>query len=539
MEKDFGVFYTPQYMVDFSVQQLISRCSQEDIRTVLEPSAGDGRFVEKLYSILGERAFRTDMIEINKESCNNLEAKFITRSDHVKVDNSDFLFSELNNDYYDLIIGNPPYISKKRLGNTQLAKFREILDEHEIPHSADKNLWAAFILKCEKALKQDGIMSFILPFELLQVKFAESIQVFLEKNFERLEIYTFQQLLFDSAGQDTVLLMAYKRHSERGLFIFDVDSTSSNDLNNLIPKELCRKNTIEQNGTKWSSLVLSDSDLSFLNGLYLKLPKLNQYIDSKPGIVTAANDFFIINEQQANKYALDAFTRPIVQKSSFIGNSVQFSKRDYEKLKKLGKPSLFLDLHSYNEGSSSEVDKYLEIGLNDSIDQRYKCKKRTDWFKVPIVPPGAGFFFKRCHEYPRFVKNTAKVFTTDTAYNVYPKKGIKIADIVYSFYNPLTLCFAELLGRHYGGGVLELTPTEFKKLPMPLVEVERRYFDKFVRTIGKKKNIQEVLELFGRDILHRAINISDTDLDRLMRIYSTLVRRRFGKSGKSMTTDKT
>ena len=74
---------------------------------------------------------------------------------------------------------------------------------------------------------------------------------------------------------------------------------------------------------------------------------------------------------------------------------------------------------------------------------------------------------------------------------------------------------------------------------MPLVEVERRYFDKFVRTIGKKKNIQEVLELFGRDILHRAINISDTDLDRLMRIYSTLVRRRFGKSGKSMTTDKT
>ena len=68
---------------------------------------------------------------------------------------------------------------------------------------------------------------------------------------------------------------------------------------------------------------------------------LNQYIDSKPGIVTAANDFFIINEQQANKYALDAFTRPIVQKSSFIGNSVQFSKRDYEKLKKLGKPSLF------------------------------------------------------------------------------------------------------------------------------------------------------------------------------------------------------
>ena len=140
-------------MVDFSVQQLISRCSQEDIRTVLEPSAGDGRFVEKLYSILGERAFRTDMIEINKESCNNLEAKFITRSDHVKVDNSDFLFSELNNDYYDLIIGNPPYISKKRLGNTQLAKFREILDEHEIPHSADKNLWAAFILKMRKSTK--------------------------------------------------------------------------------------------------------------------------------------------------------------------------------------------------------------------------------------------------------------------------------------------------------------------------------------------------------------------------------------------------
>ncbi len=38
---------------------------------------------------------------------------------------------------------------------------------------------------------------------------------------------------------------------------------------------------------------------------------------------------------------------------------------------------------------------------------------------------------------------------------------------MYGFFNSLTALTAELEGRHYGGGVLELVPSEIEKLLMP------------------------------------------------------------------------
>ena len=43
-------------------------------------------------------------------------------------------------------------------------------------------------------------------------------------------------------------------------------------------------------------------------------------------------------------------------------------------------------------------------------------------------------------------------------------------DLCFSFYNSITLLFAEVDGRSYFSGVLELTPTEFRGLPLHLVK---------------------------------------------------------------------
>lgn len=70
---------------------------------------------------------------------------------------------------------------------------------------------------------------------------------------------------------------------------------------------------------------------------------------------------------------------------------------------------------------------------------------------------------KRCHDAPRLILNEAKAYTTDTAYRIrslqQPAEGI-----VSAFVNPLTALSAELEGRTYGGGVLELVPSEIEKL---------------------------------------------------------------------------
>jgi adenine-specific DNA-methyltransferase len=77
---------------------------------------------------------------------------------------------------------------------------------------------------------------------------------------------------------------------------------------------------------------------------------------------------------------------------------------------------------------------------------------------------------KRAHHYPRLVLNKAKTFTTDTAYRIQPKE-VTAVSLVYSFLNSLTCLCAELEGRHYGGGVLELVPSEIERLILPVCSV--------------------------------------------------------------------
>ncbi|MCI0342039.1 MAG: hypothetical protein L0216_12995, partial [Planctomycetales bacterium] len=76
---------------------------------------------------------------------------------------------------------------------------------------------------------------------------------------------------------------------------------------------------------------------------------------------------------------------------------------------------------------------------------------------------------KRSHDYPRLVLNTAGAYTTDTAYRIV-SRGVSASRLVYSFVNSLTALTAELEGRHYGGGVLELVPSEINRLLLPLPE---------------------------------------------------------------------
>lgn len=76
---------------------------------------------------------------------------------------------------------------------------------------------------------------------------------------------------------------------------------------------------------------------------------------------------------------------------------------------------------------------------------------------------------KRSHDTPRLILNRMGAYTTDTAYRI-RTLGVSAEKLVGCFINPLTALSAELEGRHYGGGVLELIPSEIERLLIPLPE---------------------------------------------------------------------
>lgn len=525
MSKEFGVFYTPQFLIDFIIDKISTKFVREKSISVLEPSAGDGRFIDSLMKKRSQSSINASLVEINKESAEYLNERFITKK-NIKIINSDFLYYE-NEHKFDIIIGNPPYISKKHLAKEQIEKCREILTTASIPTLADKNIWTSFIIRCTKMLENNGVMALVLPFDLLQVKFGSYIQSYLTSNFSRIEIYTSNKLAFDKAEQDTIILFAYKKSKDKGLFINDL-TFNKNERNkiNLIyhSKDECRELISQDSNIKWSSLSLSDSELIFLTKISSNLKSVGNYVTSRPGIVTAANNFFIVSQKKIEEYSLHKYARPIIQKSQFFQNKIIFNSNDFKNLSKLDKPCFFIDLSNYVKDSCERVEEYLKLGEFLNIHQRYKCQRRKDWFVVPKVLPGEGFFFKRCSEYPKIHKNAYEILTTDAAYNLTANKNYDIDSLIYSFYNPLTLCFAELYGRYYGGGVLELVPNEFRKLPIPYRETSMEEFLTFSEKFKHKVNIDEILLSSGRNLLSDLVD--ENEFKKILSIYKKLISRR-------------
>ena len=205
------------------------------------------------------------------------------------------------------------------------------------------------------------------------------------------------------------------------------------------------------------------------------------------------------------------------------------SKADFDNLINQDKPTYLIALNKLTQIEVDDrINDYLNKGLALDIHNRYKTSIRDKWYEVPNVGiPAEAFFFKRCNEYPKLIKNDAEVLATDSAYTISKNKDYEIESLIYSFYNSLTLSFAELNGRYYGGGVLELTPNEFKGLPIPYNKITSADFKTFAKDFKAKKSIKEIALKNDTSILKSIDNnISLDEIDKIFRIREKLYSRR-------------
>ena len=151
-----------------------------------------------------------------------------------------------------------------------------------------------------------------------------------------------------------------------------------------------------------------------------------------------------------------------------------------------------------------------------------------------MVRPGTLLLSKRSHRYPRLVVNAAEVVTTDTIYQGAMLGHVqgREADLVAGFHNSATLLTAEIEGRSFGGGVLELVPTEIGRLSVPLVPgmgAHLGHLDRLARTAGPDSS--DLVERTDA-LLRRAVPALSLDLlGTLREARAALLQRRMDRSG--------
>jgi len=130
---------------------------------------------------------------------------------------------------------------------------------------------------------------------------------------------------------------------------------------------------------------------------------------------------------------------------------------------------------------------------------------------------------KRAHDTPRLILNKLRAYTTDTAYRIRSRQEAA-ESLVACFVNPLTALSAELEGRHYGGGVLELVPSEIERLILPMPKnskIDLGQLDRTIRTTA----MPDVLALQGEVVLG-GLGLSSSDQDRILSGWRHLRDRR-------------
>lgn len=245
-----GAYYTPPAIAKFILQWGINGCNDLNI---LEPSCGDGVFLE----CIGNNGMSYNSVTaIEYEEKEAEKARAITLHDS-EVINADFHRFCLDNDRrFDLVVGNPPFIRYQYYDPEQQKLADEIFKRSGLKRTKLTNAWVTFVVGCSQLLKETGKIGFVVPSELLMVKYAQQLRRYLAKNFNKINIISFENLVFEEIQQEVVLLLCEKNGTDEHM-IEHIEVKDADALFKLNPHKLkFPTKKIDFHTDKWTYLSL-------------------------------------------------------------------------------------------------------------------------------------------------------------------------------------------------------------------------------------------------------------------------------------------
>lgn len=520
-----GGFYTPPSIASFILRWGINGNIDSSI---LEPSCGDGVFLKELLKsalpFASIKAIEYDKDEAQKASFIELNNCF--------VHNNDFLdFCNNTSERFDLVVGNPPYIRYQYFKKEQQEHAKRIFDQANLKYSKLTNAWVSFVVGSSLLLKETGKIGFVVPAELLQVSYAKQLRSFLAHFYNKINIISFEKLVFEGIQQEVVLLLCeksnYNEHFIEHIEVKDADELSRFDVAKLrFPSK-----KIDFKANKWTYYFLNQEEIYFMESIAKKynLKCIGDYSKVEVGITTGANGYFTVPTTVVEEFNLYDYAKPMVGRS-IQANSLIFTKHDWIANNKNGANAnllVFPKRSILNE--NKKAISYIDLGELEGVNKGYKTSIRDDWFVIPSIKLSDALFVRRNNLYPKLILNEAQAYTTDTMHRVYINLDVDKAAFIASYYNSLSFAFAEIVGRSYGGGVLELLPSEVKAILLPYQDDNYQLITTIDEILRSKSNIDDILKITDNIILRERLQMTDCEIATANSIWRKLSTRRINR----------
>ncbi|OSC43092.1 class I SAM-dependent methyltransferase [Mycobacterium decipiens] len=489
-DKVRGGYYTPAPVARF-LAGWVRRAGQK----LLEPSCGDGRILREL-AALSDRAHGVELIAA--------EAAKSREFAPVDAENLFTWLSRSDAGGWDGVAGNPPYIRFGNWATDQREPALELLRSEGLAPTRLTNAWVPFVVASTTLVRDGGRVGLVLPAELLQVSYAAQLRDYLLSRFCKITLVTFDRLVFDGVLQEVVLFCG----------VVGLGPAQMRTVNLRTPDALTHADLDVDHGLpgpallhekeKWTKYFLAPAQIQTLRTLKHSdvMTTLGRLAGVDVGIVTGRNSFFTFTDTQAQDLGLTPHCVPLVSRSNQLSGLVYDT--DCRTADVAAGHRTWL-LNAPHHPTDPALVAHIDAGEAAGVHLGYKCSIRTPWWSTPSLWVPDLFMLRQIHLAPRLTVNAAAATSTDTVHRVRvdhgPHTQTAPAALAAVFHNSATFAFAEIMGRSYGGGILELEPAEAEQLPVPSPAYAGAELIGDVDLLLKANEVDKALDVVDRRVL--------------------------------------
>jgi adenine-specific DNA-methyltransferase len=485
--KSLGAFYSPQALVEPMVSWAVTRADQ----SVLDPSCGDGIFLETAARRLldlgaspGRAAALLQAVDLNPDAARVTRERVGSELGVPYLGTRVASFFSLTppgglfgpSEGVDVVIGNPPYIRYQEFAGGARGEALERAAHAGVQLTRLASSWAHFVAHAAAFLRPGGHLALILPAELIHTHYAAPLREHLRASFAEVHVVAFRRPVFPDVQEEVVLLLAAGKEKGPGRLTLTEVETGADlaQLESVLASAEAFPVGVEPK--KWIPGYTAHPGAVLLDDLQERglLGRLGDVGKASIGFVSGANEYFVLTSEEAIRWGLPGSSlRPALIRARQIPG-LQITPAGIARLRSEGERCL---LWVPGDRLTPREKAYVLHGEALGYSERYKCRVRSPWFRVPGILTPEAFLTYMSDVVPRLCLNTARAVSSNTLLTVrLPRIPAALhRAFVVAFYNSATLLSCERVGRSYGGGVLKLEPREADRILVPSAELIARH----------------------------------------------------------------